>query len=163
MKTKLAMLALAPLLIFKAQSAFSQSGIDVQFIEPGKFTDAYPRGRSGPERELNATLEALRKVIVDSGNKALKPGDELKMEVLDVNLAGDFPPTQSLSNEVRIMRDVAWPSMKVRYALKRGGKESKGEAMISDMAYLQSGSLCSGEALCYERRMVERWFRKELN
>ena len=84
------------------------------------------------------------------------------MEVLDVNLAGDFPPSQSLSNEVRIMRDIYWPSMKVRYTLKRGGKESKAEATISDPGYLQSGPLCSGEALCYERRMVQRWFGKEL-
>lgn len=162
MKTKFAMLVLTSLLILTSQSAFSQATIDVQFIEPGKFTDAYPRARRGSERELNESLEALKKMIVTSGNKLLKAGDELKMEVLDVNLAGDFPPTQRLSNEVRIMREIDWPSMKFRYTLKRGGKETKGEATISDMAYLQVGPLCSGEALCYERRMVEKWFRKEL-
>jgi len=163
MKTKLVMLALASLLIPKSQDAFSQATIDIQFIEPGKFTDACPRSRRGSERELNDTLEALRKVIVESGNKVLKTGDELKMDVLDVNLAGDFPATQSLSHEIRVMREIDWPSMKVRYTLKSGGKESKGEATMSDMAYLQSGSLCSGEGLCYELRMVERWFRKELH
>lgn len=162
MPPSLAPLSLA-LLLVAAPHAIAQPRVDVQFVQPERFTDAYPGGRRGTDRELNGTLENIRKIITDSANKTLKTGDEIRMEILDVNLAGDFPPSQSLANEVRIMRNIDWPSLKVRYTLKRDGKETKGETVISDMSYLQGGSLCTGgEPLCYERRMVDRWFRKEL-
>jgi len=163
MNARFATILFTPLL-FATQQAIAQPRIDVEFVKPEGFSDIYPSGRTGTKRELDGTLEALRKIVVDAGSKALKTGDELKLEVLDVNLAGDYPPSQSLSREIRVMRNIDWPSMKVRYTLKRDGKVTNGEALISDMSYLMSGSSCPGsEGLCYERRMVERWFRKDLH
>jgi hypothetical protein len=163
MKTAFAPILFAPLLFGAPHQAAAQPRVDVQFVEPQRFTDIYPTSRRGTDSELNGALDNLRKIFVETAGKSLKTGHELKIDVLDVNLAGDFPPSQSLSNEVRIMRNIDWPSIKLRYTLKRDGKESQGEAVISDMSYLMSGSTCTGGgALCYERRMVERWFRREL-
>jgi len=162
MNRTLATALLTPLLMCAAPYAAAQPRIDVQFVEPGGYTDVYPTGRRGTESELNGTLAALKKLIVEAGNKTLKPNDELKLDVLDVNLAGDFPPTQSLAHEIRVMRNVDWPSIKVRYTLKRDGKESTGEVVISDMSYLQGSQCSSAESFCYERRMMERWFRRDL-
>jgi len=165
MNIKLATIHLVPLMILTAQYADAQPRITVEFVNPEKFTDVYPSSRHGTDRELKQTLDALRQLIVEAGNKSLGTGDELKMEILDVNLAGEYnPPMGGPANEVRIMRNIDWPSMKVHYTLKRGGKETQGDAVISDMSYLMSASTCpGGGALCYERRMVERWFRKDLH
>lgn len=163
MNIKLATIHLAPLLLLAAPYVNAQPRIDVAFVNPEKFTDVYPAGRSGTDRDLKQSLDALRQLIVESGAKSLAAGDELKLEIHDVNLAGEFNPMTGPSVQVRVMRNIDWPSLKVHYTLKRGGKQTQGDAVISDMSYLMSASSCSGtEALCYERRMVERWFRKDL-
>ena len=166
MKIRLATLHLLPLLLAAASPAGAAPRITVDFLDTANYTDAYPSGRrTGTDRELQHTLDTLRQAIIDAGSKTLADGDELRMEVLDVNLAGEYnPPMGGPANQVRVMRNVDWPSLKVRYTLKRGGRETQGDAVISDMSYLMGASMCpGGQALCYERRMVERWFRKELH
>lgn len=165
MTIRLATLHLGALATLAAFHASAAPRITVDFIDPAQYTDAYPSGRrSGTARELQHTLDTLREAIVAAGTKTLADGDELKMEVLDVNLAGEYdPPMGGPRHEVRVLRDIDWPSLKIRYTLQRAGKTSQGETTISDMSYLMNASQCRGsETFCYERRMVERWFRKDL-
>jgi hypothetical protein len=57
---------------------------------------------------------------------------------------------------------VDWPRIQLKWALKQGGQVLRGgEVQLADMAYLMiSARLRSGEALSYERRMLDDWAGK---
>ena len=127
----------------------------VIFHEPEKFTDA---GRY--RNEADATLKTLESHLQDLGKEYLPANENLAIEILDVDLAGEerFHGTQ----DIRIQRGRAdWPSIRLRYTLERDGhKEPSREEMVSDMNYQWRRLPNSTEALGYEKRMLEEWFRK---
>ena len=62
---------------------------------------------------------------------------------------------------MRIQRGGAdWPRIRLRYTLERDGrKEPSREEVVSDMNYQWRPLPSSAEALGYEKRMLEQWFR----
>ncbi len=133
----------------------AQAGtVDVSFIEPTKFADA---GRSSYNTEQ--TTKSLAEVF-QAWSKKLPQGQALKIEVTDVDLAGEMRFT-GRGDDIRVLRGRAdWPRLELRYSLSESGQVIKsGEAKIADMAYLQH-TLAGRyrEAYGYEQRMLDRWF-----
>jgi hypothetical protein len=127
--------------------------VDVSWVEPERFADA---GRGVIERER--TLRALGEYLATLGQR-LPDGQQLRLEVLDLDLAGEleFMGTQ----ELRVMRGRAdGPHMSLRYALRAEGKKLKaGQAELSDLGYLirpREGDLG------YEKHMIDDWFKASL-
>jgi len=144
-------------------SAQSVPVVEVIFEKPENYTDVYPRTRFGSETELKQALDDIRRIFAEQGARQLKPGDKLKVTVLDVNLAGEFEPGGASRGDYRIMRGITWPSMKVRYVFTRDGQERSGEMLISDSSYQDHARQCStGGQFCYEERMIQRWLRRDL-
>lgn len=147
---------LGALLLGAAWSA--QAASEVRFIEPEKFADA---GEGKVERERNLDqLEAYMRGLAD---KRLPPSQRLVIEVLDVNLAGEIEPRGRTMERIRIVKDVSWPTMELRYVLSEGDKTlSQKQVRLSDMNFLAGSSMsASGESLGYEKRMLDSWFKKE--
>lgn len=125
---------------------------EVRFVEPQKFTDA---GRGGVEtgrttENLGEHLKALA--------KRLPASQVLRIEVLDVDLAGRLEWHRG--QEIRVLAGRAdWPRITLRWQLEDGGRPvASGEDRIADMSYLETGPDRTGEALGYEKRMLDRWF-----
>jgi hypothetical protein len=133
----------------------SQAAVTVTFHEPEKFTDV---GRY--RNDTDATLKTLEGHLQNLGKQYLPPNENLAIEILDVDLAGEerFRGTQN----VRIQHGGAdWPRIRLRYTLERDGrKEPAREEMVSDMNYQWRPLPSVSEALGYEKRMLEEWFRK---
>lgn len=132
----------------------------VDFVHPEKFVDAGDQGFGGaPSKRV---LAELGKAIVALGAKYLGPGEALKIDVSDVDLAGRFEPGPQAGDTVRVMRDSDWPRIALHYVLKKDGViASEGDAQISDMNYLdQQRPGRSSEHLYYEKRMLQDWFSK---
>jgi hypothetical protein len=129
----------------------------VSFIAPDKYID-FPTAeweRVEPQRTLTAHFEKL--------SEKLAKGETLKVDILEIDLAGRLEPTRSQARELRILRGGAdWPTMKFRYAIERDGKTiASGEANINDMNYLQRfNRYNTSEPLRYEKRMIDEWFAK---
>ena len=89
-------------------------------------------------------------------------GQTLKIDVLDVDLAGE-PHHGARAHDVRVLRGRAdWPRIQLRYTLDAPDEVARsGEATIRDLAYLQHVAVgySSDEPLRYERRMLDEWFR----
>jgi hypothetical protein len=130
----------------------------VSFTNPDGYTDMgrYPEDRSAPMKEIEAHLKQL-------GQRYLPSTQLLKIEVLDVDLAGHLRMSSRLGREVRILRGNAdWPSIKVNYVLEADGRVLlERQEDIADMGYLQHAPRhYSGQSLPYEKQMLDDWFRQ---
>ena len=153
-----------PLLTFFALAAIAASAhaagtVQVQFIQPEKFADIRDQAFS---RERN--LETLKRHLEQAAAPYVADGQTLKIDVLDVDLAGE-PKRDARINDLRVLRGKAdWPRIDLRYTLESPGQPARsGQASVKDMAYLQRGvgSLPVDEPLRYERRMIDEWFKAE--
>ena len=93
----------------------------------------------------------------------LPQGQDLKIEVLDIDLAGRIEPRLSFGHEIRILRGGAdWPMIQLRYSVESEGKVLRsGEARVADMTYLNHfNRYPASEPLRYEKSMLDDWFRK---
>lgn len=159
LKASISIAILCAALAAQAQSA---PVVEVSFEKPESYVDAYQRSRSGSEQELKQTLDAIQRIFAEEGRRQLKPGDKLKITVLDVDLAGEIEPGRSGVLELRVVRGITWPKMTVRYSFTRDGKESSAEARLSDPGYQDNSGACARSAeLCYERQMINRWLRRQ--
>jgi hypothetical protein len=133
--------------------------VRVDFVNPRGFTDA-GLYRPGPVGADAPALAGLRRIFERAGRR-LPPGRHLEVEVVDVDLAGYFPPWQrSLSTPVRVMEDTTWPRIALRYTLTEDGRTlARGEAVLTDMAYLRRPAAARGTApLRFEGPMIADWF-----
>ena len=143
----------APLLILSMfLSLAAAAGVTVSFPGPERHTDAgYPAPQAqGTRGEIARHLESL-------GARYLKPGQEMRIEVLDINLGGRV--RYNASPEVRVMRAGDWPQIRLRYELDTPGEaQRKAEEVVSDPEYLR-GPQNNLDALAREKRMLDEWFR----
>ncbi|MEO6945626.1 MAG: DUF3016 domain-containing protein, partial [Nitrobacter sp.] len=93
----LAVLILAP--------GASFAGVKVRFVNPERYSDAGSFDAGGRD----ATLSALRAHIEKLGARRLAPGQNLTIDVLNIDLAGENEPRGRTLSDVRIVRDVTPP------------------------------------------------------
>lgn len=137
-----------------AVPAHAVGTVEVSFVKPETYADI---GRSVADRERH--LDLIARHLKTLGDQ-LPAGQALKVEVLDIDLAGEERLNRHL-NDRRVLRGrTDWPRMSLRYTLSSGNQSLKtGEETLSDMAYLmRGGRLHDGRALAYELRMVDNWF-----
>ncbi|MET0855202.1 MAG: DUF3016 domain-containing protein [Telluria sp.] len=156
MKTVLKRLVLTGMLVAAAGGA--SAGVTVAFANPDNFRDMpfSASDRADVLKELTEHFESL--------GKDLPPGYDLRVEVLDLDLAGELRPSFRGNDEVRVLRGAAdWPRMQLRYTLESNGQViSRGEEALSDMTYLnRNARYAETDKLRYEKRMINEWFKEK--
>lgn len=137
----------------------SAASVTVNFSGSDKYADM---PFNSQDRE--SVMADLRRHFEKLG-ATLPAGQDLKLDVLDIDLAGRIEPATRSMQDIRILRGRAdWPVITLRYSLESQGKVLKsGEERIADMSYMQSfNQYNSGESLRYEKQMLDRWFKKTL-
>lgn len=146
-----------------AAGAASAATVSVTFVQPENFTDAgFSRGQAN-ERDLAELQQEMQRHFQRLADRKLAAGDTLTIEVLDIDLAGNFEPHRlARMSDVRVVRDVTIPRMTLRYTLKQGDRVVTGsEEQVSDMAFLWTHNRYSGgDRLRYEKPMLDAWFEK---
>ena len=135
----------------------SYATVDVAFVNPEKFADA-----SNQRWEMQGTLDAIAQHMKRTGDRYIAPNETLKIEVLDLDLAGWARFAGRAPNDSRVVRGGAdFPTMKLRYTLQSPQGAKSGEADLSDMTYQNHGLTTRGasEPYYYEKRMIDDWFR----
>lgn len=151
---RLAILATLPLALL---SPAVLAGATVTFVNPDQFIDV-PFSLHERETALK-TLEAHFKRLA----ARLPSGQDLKVEVTDVDLAGTEQPGR-FGRDIRVLKGMAdWPRINFKYSVESQGKVVKsGTAEVKDMSYLQRANRYpSDESLRYEKRMLDDWFKSE--
>ncbi|MCC2957713.1 DUF3016 domain-containing protein [Massilia sp. IC2-477] len=157
MKSVIGKVALAGLLALGAGAA--SAGVTVNYVDSDKFSDL-----PFAPWERKEVLDDLAAFFAEIG-KQLPPGQDLTVEVTDIDLAGrEYPGTRS-GRDLRVLKGGAdWPIMNLRYTLTSNGQViSSGQERLTDMNYMNRiNRLTDGDRLRYEKRMVEDWFNKAI-
>jgi Protein of unknown function (DUF3016) len=134
------------------------AAVTVSFTKPESYIDI-GRYRNEPNTEMKEIEAYLKKL----GERYLPPNQLLKIEVLDVDLAGDLSISSRSGHDVRILRGKAdWPKFRLHYVLEADGRVLVDQQEnIADMDYLQHPNrLYSSQSLPYEKQMLADWFRQ---
>jgi hypothetical protein len=144
----------AALLVFWSPPASSAGLVLVTFVEPQRYTDV---GRLVADREralqvLGAHFEGLAAGLPD--------GQQLRIEVLDVDLAGELYPMRTLEERRVLLGRADFPRIHLRWALAVAGQAPRaGEDRLADMNYLSMLRPAHVlDELFYEKRMIDGWF-----
>ncbi|WP_219117388.1 DUF3016 domain-containing protein [Janthinobacterium sp. UMAB-56] len=136
-------------------SSAAWAATEVHFSKPDQFTDVpfNPHERDEVLKELSRHFEKL--------GASLPSGQNLKIDVTDVDLAGRENPSLRAGQDIRVMNGrVDWPRMRLHYVLEQDGKViRRGDAALSDMSYLSRiNHYFSNEKLRYEKLMIDDWY-----
>lgn len=132
--------------------------VEVHFVNPRGFTDA-ALYRLGPVDQDAPALVGLQRIFERLGRR-LPPGQDLRVEILDVDLAGFFPPWLPATPPIRVMEPTTWPRIRLRYALVQDGRIlASGEETVTDMTYQRRPAVTRSAApLRFEEPMLADWF-----
>ncbi len=150
-------LALAGMLALAAGSA--GAAVTVTYLAPEHYADV-PRDSGARDNMMSDLTDHFTWL-----GTALPPGQDLRIEVLDIDLAGREEPNPRAVRDIRVMRGGAdWPRMRLRFSVEQNGQVLKsGEAQLSDMDYMAKVSRYGEEEpQRYEKAMIDRWFEKNI-
>lgn len=145
------------MLVAVALPAAVAGTVTVTFAKVGHFADA-----GATPWEERANLDRLAGHLQALGQRHLPQDQSLKIEVLELDLAGTLRPSRRATGEVRIVRGRAdWPSIGLRYRLEQGGKLLlSGEERLADLNYTNGIAAGRGsDPLHYEKHMLDAWFK----
>lgn len=148
-------LALAAALL--AAGAGASAAVTVTYVNTEKMTDV---PRYVGDRE---TMEWMFREHLEKLAKDLPAGQDLKVEFIDIDLAGDVFPRVPIQ-DVRIMRGRAdWPRIHLRYSLEQDGQVLRsGDEKLANPNYQMAVNMYKTDMYGYERQMLEEWFRKDV-
>lgn len=151
---KLRALVLAPVLVAFAGAACAGK-VEVSFVDPPSYTDigATRSDEQGNLREIDRYLRML-------GERFLPANQTLKVEVLEVDLAGALRP-QLGGTDLRVVTGGAdFPRMRLRYSLTGDRVQRSGDERLADLDYTHGlANRGDSQALLYEKRMLYAWFK----
>lgn len=141
-------------------AASADAAVRVDYIDAAKFTDA--KLSYGFRKVDTFVQKDLDRQFAKLAERYLPAGQNLKVEVLDIDLAGYFRPFGRAGEYVRILDQATWPRIKLRYTLEKDGAVlAQGEEYLIDQNYLTYNYVGSTtDSLRYEKRMLADWFRK---
>lgn len=145
-------------LICTALAAAAQAGtVEVSYDPAARHTDTGdgPGQREASLAELAAHLKGL--------GARLPEGSQVRLQLLDVDLAGSVRPVGRTGQQMRIVRGSAdWPKVRIGYVLLDGTRElGRGEDTLADLNYTWHGAAYGGSSadpLRYEKRLLTDWF-----
>ena len=155
--------SIALVALFMAPLATAASSVEVVFKNPEKFSDA-SLDSPGYERGADAyVMKELRSYIQKLGERYLAAGQQLQIEIRNIDLAGRYEPWRPNAYDVRFMRDITWPSIDLHYVLKQNGQiVSRADARVMDQLYLQRpGRANRSDRLYSEKAMLSDWLHRE--
>ena len=132
---------------------------EVTWTEPDKYRDVHP-GNGHKKQFRERTFKNFDKHFAKLAAK-LPEGQVLKIDVTDVDLAGDV--NHGGVNRIRVIKDIFFPRMKFSFQLVNadGSVEVSGDAELKDMSFLRgTHQKRNTDSLAYEKNMIDKWFNK---
>lgn len=141
--------------LFALSASEASAAVTAVFSHPENYRDLpfAPSERAQVLKDLGEYFASL--------GKDLAPGQDLRVEVRELGMAGRMYPNVR-GQDLRVLRGGAdWPHMTLHYSLTSNGRViASGEENLSDMAYLDRiNGDADGATLRHEKRMIGDWFK----
>jgi hypothetical protein len=155
--------SIAPLAAAAATPA--ESSVTVTYVNPEQFTENRLYGRQDRFNRVDY-LAQLKAYLIKQGQAILKPGQGLRVNITDIQLAGAYEPGRSSQwSYVRIMRDVYPPRIDLDFQLvdQDGKVLREGKRVLRDLDYLHSSlslAAAQGSPLYYDKALLRRWLSR---
>lgn len=134
--------------------SIASAEVTVSFSHPERYTDI-SRDPAESETQLREIADHLKAL----GRKYLKIGVNLRIEILDVDLAGEYEIVGRQGRWTRVMRRDTRPRIVLRYVLDAGARIlDSAEETVTDASYLSRARRHPTETLRHEKQMLEGWF-----
>lgn len=146
------------LAVLAAACATARADVQVNFVEAEKFSDIKDNhGFREPE-----VLGDIKAYLVTQLQKRL-PGRDIRVDITDVDLAGEYEPFFWRGQGLRVMRSYTAPSIELSYEIREGDKVvQQGKTRLRDMNYQDGSNFFLGsDSLRYEKRMLDQWMKRE--
>jgi len=129
----------------------------IAFVDPASFTDL-----GGMEGDPSANLSDIDAYLRSLGDRYVPPQVTLRIEVLDISIAGRsrWPPRSGWA--VRSMTGEAdWPRFELRYTVESDGKAAAPvEETVVDRNYMRPLEWrYASLTLPFDKRTLEEWFK----
>ena len=132
--------------------ALAAGTVQVSYTGADRFADA---GRTA--RDVEATERVLTGWLQALGKKHLADGQTLKIEITDIDLAGEI--RIGARGDTRVTQGGAdWPRLTLHYTLEGGAGPASATEVVADMDYLRRTEVLPPDPLRYEKRMLDHWF-----
>lgn len=135
--------------------------VTVTFLESDKFTDVREDFGGGTDQYY---LDQLKAHLQTVAAPHLKDGQKLFVNFMDIDLAGDFLPTRPGLNNVRIIKEIYMPRMKLTFKLTDADNKTimEGERTLTDMNFMMNISIVErDQPLFYDKALLKSWVEKE--
>ena len=133
---------------------------EVTWTNPDKYRDVKANDMESRKRFEERTFKNLEKHFAKLAAQ-LPEGQTLKLDVTDVDLAGDV--NAGGIERIRIVKEIYFPRMKFSYELV-GADNSvivADEINLKDMNFMTGSRLkYRNDSLGYEKKMLDDWFKK---
>jgi len=147
------------LLVWVWAGSASAGTSEVKWNETDKYTDI----RAGNEHRghFKARIFKAFEEHFSKLSESLPEGQLLKVEVTDVDLAGDV--RFDTMDRIRVVKSLYIPRIEFSYEVVNSDKSiaRSGDVDLKDMGFLTSStSRYSHKTIPYEKRMLDKWFKK---
>ena len=137
--------------------------VTVRWGDPAQFTEI--RQSQNRHQAIEGDwVEQMGAYVAERVARSLPAGERADVEILDIKRAGEFEWIGTQNDDVRILRDLYPPRMRVQFRRTDAGGQviAEGERTISDLDYLMgSQPVPTTDPLRYEKRMIDRWVQRE--
>ncbi len=140
-----------------------QTEISVSYLNPEKYIDIMDSD-STKSRSIESFKAGMDEFFKISASQYLKPGHQLKLEITEVDRAGDMRYDVSPDmRDLRVLRDVVRVRIEVNYTLLDENQQviKQGTENLKEFYNLNSISQrkFNSERLYYEKKLLEDWLK----
>jgi len=147
-----------------AKDATPNSKVQVEFVNPEKFTDVRD-GFVSSDKGRAANADAIRQYIEQRAGQYVPDGYALAVKVTNIDLAGDFEPWgQPGAEDVRIVKDIYPPRIDLSYTLtdSAGKVVKEGTRELRDLNFLMKIDIRRTDPFRHEKSLIDDWVKKDL-
>jgi len=146
-------------IVVSLQSVAYAATSEITWTDYKKYRDIDP-GNESRKHFRERTFKNFEKHFTKLARN-LPEGQVLKIDVTDVDLAGDTHIGGI--NRMRIVKELYFPRMNFSYQLVNvdGSEVVSGDIKLKDMSFMMTSSLrYSHDSLGYEKKMLDGWFEE---
>lgn len=147
-----------------APKAMVDSRVQVEFVNPEKFTDL-KADASGSKKGRESYLEQLKGYLIQQAGGQVPEGQRLSVSITDINMAGEFEPWrgQSLTN-VRVVKDQYPPRIDLSFKITdaKGKVMREGSRQLKNLSFMRDAAINRQDPLRHEKKLLDDWLRRDV-